>query len=125
MRREETAHPNPSSNEAKDTRPTIPQSIPQQPRLRRTEIEDRFVGIYFDLFHSQWPFIHRCTFIEYETPLLVQSMVAIGLWMSGEEKEKSKAIDLHNVLGKAIRQQTVFPAGIRHHIEIKSLINHA
>ncbi|KAI2790412.1 hypothetical protein POX_d05924 [Penicillium oxalicum] len=32
-------------------------------------------------------------------------MVAIALWMSGEEREKSKAIDLHNVLGKAIRQQ--------------------
>ncbi|RAK83103.1 hypothetical protein BO79DRAFT_279137 [Aspergillus costaricaensis CBS 115574] len=96
-RREETAT---------DTRPTIRQSIPQQPRQRRTELEDRFIGIYFDVFHSQWPFIHRGTFIEYETPLLVQSMVAIGLWMSGEEKEKSKAIDLHNVLGKAIRQQT-------------------
>ncbi|PIG84019.1 hypothetical protein AARAC_006326 [Aspergillus arachidicola] len=106
VRREETAHPDRSPNEARDTRPTIRQSIPQQPRLRRRETEDRFVGIYFDVFHPHWPFIHRGTFGENESPLLVQSMVAIGLWMSGEEKEKYKAIDLHNVLGKAIRQQT-------------------
>ncbi|KAL3486003.1 hypothetical protein BJX62DRAFT_247153 [Aspergillus germanicus] len=82
------------------------QFIPHQPKLRRTEIEDRFVSIYFQLFHPHWPFIHRGTFIEFETPLLVQSMVAIGLWMTGEENLRSKAIDLHKVLGKAIRQQT-------------------
>jgi hypothetical protein len=69
------------------------------------------VGIYFELFHPHWPFIHRGTFIEFETPLLVQSMVAIGLWMTGEENSRSKAVDLHTVLGKAIRQQTVCPAG--------------
>jgi hypothetical protein len=64
-------------------------------------------------------------FIKYETPLLVQSMVAISLWMSGEEQEKSKAIDLHNVLGKAIRQQAVCPADSSHHIQINSLTNNA
>jgi hypothetical protein len=107
--------PSNSPNEAPDTQSqsqsATRQSIPHQPRLRRTEIEDRFVGIYFELFHPHWPFIHRGTFIEFETPLLVQSMVAIGLWMTGEENSRSKAVDLHTVLGKAIRQQTVCPTG--------------
>lgn len=106
-RRDEITHLDPTFSAATGTPSTIPQSIPQKPRLRRTEIEDRFVGIYFDMFHPHWPFIHRGTFVEFETPLLVQSMVAIGLWMSGGEKEKSKAIDLHNLLGKAVREQTV------------------
>ncbi|KAJ0425005.1 hypothetical protein BJY00DRAFT_326116 [Aspergillus carlsbadensis] len=88
------------------THSTSSQPIPQQPRCRRTETEDRFVGRYFDVFHPHWPFIHRGTFIECETPLLVQSMVVIGLWMGGDQKEKSKAIDLHTVLDKALRQQT-------------------
>ncbi|GKZ28921.1 hypothetical protein AbraIFM66950_001879 [Aspergillus brasiliensis] len=33
-------------------------------------------------------------------------MLVIGLWMSKQRKAQSKAIDLHNVLGAAIRQQT-------------------
>ncbi|CAI7586010.1 unnamed protein product [Penicillium viridicatum] len=82
--------------------------------MRRSEIEDRFVGRYFDLFHPHWPFIHRGTFIEYETPLLVQSMVVIGLWMTEEKKTRCQAVDLHNVLGAAIRQQTVFSAKSHH-----------
>jgi hypothetical protein len=94
---------------ATDTQPTVSRSTPQQPRLRRTEIEDRFVSRYFELFHPHWPFIHRASFIEYETPLLVQSMVVIALWMGGEEEERSKAINLHRVLDTALRQQTVFP----------------
>lgn len=82
--------------------------------MRRSEIEDRFVGRYFDLFHPHWLFIHRGSFIEYETPLLVQSMVVIGLWMTEEKKTRCQAVDLHNVLGAAIRQQTVFPAKSHH-----------
>ncbi|KAL4993197.1 hypothetical protein BDV10DRAFT_198522 [Aspergillus recurvatus] len=88
------------------TRLTMPRSIPLPPRIRRSETEDRFVGRYFDLFHPHWPFIHRGTFIEYETPLLVQSMVVIGLWMTEEENTQCMAVDLHNVLDAAIRQQT-------------------
>lgn len=78
--------------------------------MRRSETEDRLVGRYFDMFHPHWPFIHRGSFVEYETPLLVQSMVVIGLWMAEEEKIRSKAVELHSVLGAAIRQQTVSPA---------------
>ncbi|KAL2847590.1 hypothetical protein BJX68DRAFT_276450 [Aspergillus pseudodeflectus] len=91
---------------ATDIQPTVSHSTPPQPRLRRTEIEDRFVSRYFELFHPHWPFIHRASFIEYETPLLVQSMVVIALWMGGEEEERSKAINLHRVLDTALRQQT-------------------
>ena len=121
----ETASPYSFPEETTDTRPAIPQSQTQQPTRSRTESEDRLVGIYFDLFHSYWPFIHRGTFIEHETSLLVQSMVAIALWMSGEEREKSKAIDLHNVLGKAIRQQKVCPADTSDRISINPLTHGA
>ncbi|CAG7978436.1 unnamed protein product [Penicillium nalgiovense] len=92
-------------NNELDTRSTMPRSIPPQPRRPRSETEDHFVGRYFDLFHPHWPFIHRGTFIEYESPLLVQSMIVIGMWMAEEEKIRSKAVDLHNVLGAAIREQ--------------------
>ncbi|KAL5047931.1 hypothetical protein BDW71DRAFT_213761 [Aspergillus fruticulosus] len=40
-----------------------------------------------------------------ESPLLVQAMVVIGLWMSEEPNARSAAIDLHNTLASAISQQ--------------------
>ncbi|KAJ5550154.1 hypothetical protein N7461_004852 [Penicillium sp. DV-2018c] len=89
-----------------DTQSMRLRSSPAPPRMRRSETEDRFVNRYFDFFHPHWPFIHRGTFTDYETPLLVQSMVVIGLWMTEEEKTRSQAVALHNVLGTAIRQQT-------------------
>ncbi|KAB8209079.1 hypothetical protein BDV34DRAFT_232780 [Aspergillus parasiticus] len=72
----------------------------------RTEKERHFLDLYFKLFHPHWPFIHQGSFREdNETPLLVQSMIVIGLWASKEPNAQSKAIDLHNVLNSAIHQQ--------------------
>ncbi|KAL4863312.1 hypothetical protein BDV12DRAFT_189777 [Aspergillus spectabilis] len=74
----------------------------------RTDTEQRAIGKYFELFDPHWPFVHRGTFKQQqETPLLVQSVVAIGLWMSGERVARSAAIELHTVLGSAIMQQRV------------------
>ncbi|KAJ5583288.1 hypothetical protein N7535_001908 [Penicillium sp. DV-2018c] len=92
-----------------DTQSMRLRSSPAPPRMRRSETEDRFVNRYFDFFHPHWPFIHRGTFTDYETPLLVQSMVVIGLWMTEEEKTRSQAVALHNVLGTAIRTMGWFP----------------
>lgn len=67
-----------------------------------------YINLYFSLFHPHWPFVHRASFnIHNETPLLVQSMVVIGLWVSKERSAQSAAIDLHKNMDSAIRQQTV------------------
>ncbi|EIT73096.1 hypothetical protein AO1008_08617 [Aspergillus oryzae 100-8] len=76
------------------------------PDTLRSEKERHFLDLYFKLFHPHWPFIHQGSFREDdETPLLVQSMIVIGLWVSKEPNAQSKAVDLHNVLNSAIHQQ--------------------
>lgn len=76
--------------------------------LRYLEKEKQCIEIYFDVFHPHWPFVHRGSFnIRRETPLLIQSMAAIGLWVSEEEHMRSAASELHNKLGMAIRDQKV------------------
>ncbi|PYH41310.1 Zn(II)2Cys6 transcription factor [Aspergillus saccharolyticus JOP 1030-1] len=70
------------------------------------ERDKHFLGLYFKLFHPHWSFNHRGSFHESaETPLLVQSMIALGMWVSGEKDAQSKAIEIHRVLDSAIRQQ--------------------
>lgn len=80
---------------------------PIQPAKHDSDQEKHFISIYFNTFHPRWPFVHRGSFNDHEAPLLIKSMLVIGLWLSKERKARSKAIDLHNVLGSAIRQQTV------------------
>ncbi|CEL11451.1 hypothetical protein ASPCAL14553 [Aspergillus calidoustus] len=66
----------------------------------------RFLNLYSEKFHPYWLFIHQGSFDEkVESPLLVQAMVAIGLWMSDQPATRSAAIDLHNTLALAISQQ--------------------
>ncbi|KAL5337239.1 hypothetical protein BJX70DRAFT_250568 [Aspergillus crustosus] len=66
----------------------------------------RFLDLYFERFHPHWLFVHRGSFDEdIESPLLVQAMVVIGLWMSEEVNARSAAIDLHSTLASAIGQQ--------------------
>ena len=68
----------------------------------------RFLNLYFEKFHPYWLFIHQGSFDEtMESPLLVQAMVVIGLWMSDEPNARSAAIDLHNTLALAISRQRV------------------
>ncbi|KAB8236417.1 uncharacterized protein BDW43DRAFT_266893 [Aspergillus alliaceus] len=89
-----------------DTLLTASHDSPTQPKISRSERDRHFLGLYFKLFHPYWPFIHQGSFREYdETPLLVQSMIVIGLWVSNEQNAQSKAIDLHNVLSSAIQKQ--------------------
>ncbi|KAL6233630.1 hypothetical protein BDW75DRAFT_251913 [Aspergillus navahoensis] len=80
-----------------------------QSKTNRSEKAKHYLNQYFRLFHPYWPFIHQGTFRENsETPLLVQSMIVIGLWMSKEQDAQSKAIDIHNILSSAIHQQKAY-----------------
>lgn len=69
---------------------------------------EKHIDLYFEAFHPVWPFIHRGSFnIHRETPLLLQSMTVIGLWCSGEKSFQSAAVELHEKLHLAIRDQKV------------------
>jgi hypothetical protein len=90
-----------------DTR-SVAHPSPTHPKASRSEKERHYISLYFRLFHPYWRFIHQGSFKESaETPLLVQSMVVIGLWLSNEDNAQSRAIALHNVLSSAIHQQRV------------------
>ncbi|KAJ5338062.1 hypothetical protein N7452_004790 [Penicillium brevicompactum] len=80
-------------------------SAPLDPTLL-SEKRDHYISLYFEKFHARWPFIHRGSFeASREAPLLIQSMVVLGMWTSGEETVRKAAVDLHNNLDLAIRQQ--------------------
>jgi hypothetical protein len=69
---------------------------------------DQYINLYFEKFHPRWPFIHKGSFdAKRETPLLVQSMVVLGMWASGEESARSAAVDIHHNLDSAVRAQKV------------------
>jgi len=88
--------------------PTLPPNSSFSSQLHRNEKERQALQLYFELFHPHWPFIHQGSFnVLSETPLLLQAMVAIGLWVSGEQSAQSVAIDLHKMLNVAILQQKV------------------
>ncbi|KAJ6107876.1 hypothetical protein N7523_009199 [Penicillium sp. IBT 18751x] len=83
-------------------------SSPDQDRGQSNHFEkkEQYIGLYFKKFHPFWPFIHRGSFnIHRDTPLLLQSMTVLGLWCSGEQPSQSAAIELHEKLHLAIRDQ--------------------
>ncbi|CAG8054329.1 unnamed protein product [Penicillium salamii] len=80
-------------------------SVPLDPTLL-SEKRDHYIQLYFEKFHPKWPFVHRGSFdVHHETPLLVQSMVVLGMWTSDEETTRRAAVDIHNNLDLAICQQ--------------------
>lgn len=87
---------------------TLPPNSLFSSQPHRHEKERQALRLYFELFHPHWPFVHQGSFnAPSETPLLLQAMVAIGLWVSGEQSAQSVAIDLHKMLNVAIHQQKV------------------
>ncbi|KAJ5774715.1 hypothetical protein N7457_009611 [Penicillium paradoxum] len=67
---------------------------------------EQCINLYFEKFHPQWPFIHKGSFdMRQETPLLVQSMIVIGLWARGDQPAQSAAVELHGKLDSAIQDQ--------------------
>ncbi|CAG7925987.1 unnamed protein product [Penicillium olsonii] len=88
---------------------TLPKAHLSPTKLRpsRPQKESHYINLYFQRFHPYWPFLHQGTFKGLdETPLLVQSMIVIGLWLSKEEHARPQAIALHDVLRSAILRQT-------------------
>lgn len=76
-------------------------------RDRRKQWIDR----YFETFHPCWSLIHRGSFnMRHETPLLLQSMTVIGMWTSRGQSARSAAVELHEKLDVAIRDQRVCQA---------------
>ncbi|KAJ5771678.1 hypothetical protein N7520_002207 [Penicillium odoratum] len=83
-------------------------SSPRHEELDMAPSEKRaeYIRHYFENFHSHWSFIHKGSFdLRHETPLLVQSMVVIGMWVSGDQYAKLAAVELHDILDLAIRDQ--------------------
>ncbi|RDW70533.1 uncharacterized protein DSM5745_08044 [Aspergillus mulundensis] len=67
-----------------------------------------FLNLYFDIFSPHWPFIHRASFTmnqSNESPLLVQSMLVIGMWVADTASIRAAAVELHGKLGEAISEQ--------------------
>ncbi|KAJ6115354.1 hypothetical protein N7486_001132 [Penicillium sp. IBT 16267x] len=80
--------------------------IHEEPPCNNWEKGAEYIRHYFETFHPHWSFVHRGSFnLRRETPLLVQSMVVIGMWASGEESAKSAAVELHDKINMAIRDQ--------------------
>lgn len=83
---------------------TINDSVSDAPRW----IAHDYVDIYFHTFHPRWPFLHRSTFDFAKEPcVLVQSVVAIGLWVKGTQDAQDASIRLHNRLCSAFYAQMV------------------
>ncbi|PYH88661.1 hypothetical protein BO71DRAFT_423529 [Aspergillus ellipticus CBS 707.79] len=58
-------------------------------------------------YHSKEEESIRSFDMRHEMPLLIQSMVVIGLWASGKQPAQSAAVALHDKLDLAIRDQKV------------------
>ncbi|KAE8360782.1 hypothetical protein BDV27DRAFT_167445 [Aspergillus caelatus] len=87
----------------------ISRDPPTESKKSRSRKEERYINLYFKIFHLYWPFIHQGSFREYdETPLLIQSINIIGLWLSNKDNAQSRAIALHSVLSSAIHEQTTY-----------------
>ena len=68
----------------------------------------QYVEIYFEEFHPVWPFLHRATFEpSLEPPILLQSVVMMGLWMTGDEEMQCHAVKLHDKLSSLVYEQRV------------------
>ncbi|PLB52586.1 C2H2 type zinc finger domain protein [Aspergillus steynii IBT 23096] len=69
-------------------------------------VTQEYVDIYFRDFHPHWPFLHPSTFDASREPsILVQSVVMIGMWITGRPEKRDAALQLHRKLSDAVRIQ--------------------
>ena len=69
--------------------------------LPAAQAQKRLVTAYFDHFHSQWPVLHRESFLTSSAPkVLLQSVSIIGLWFILPPASRSKAEVCHDQLLK-------------------------
>ncbi|CDM37183.1 Zn(2)-C6 fungal-type DNA-binding domain [Penicillium roqueforti FM164] len=65
-----------------------------------------YVEAYFKNFHPKWPFLHPATFDpDHEPAFLLQSVIMMGLWATGESNARQTAKDLHHKLTSSIYEQ--------------------
>ncbi|EAW13141.1 C2H2 type zinc finger domain protein [Aspergillus clavatus NRRL 1] len=87
-------------------RSITPEQRAEGPLLVRKAAILHYVEVYFERFHPVWPFLHRATFDpDLEPPILLQSVIMMGLWMAGEEDTQCKALKLHEKLSLLVYQQ--------------------
>ncbi|PKX97579.1 C2H2 type zinc finger domain protein [Aspergillus novofumigatus IBT 16806] len=80
-----------------------------------------YVEIYFEKFHPVWPLLHRATFEpSQEPPILLQSVVMMGMWMTGDEKMQCHAVKLHDKLSSLVYEQRDKWAAISSESEVQS-----
>jgi hypothetical protein len=78
----------------------------EEQQIDLTEKRIQCIGLFFEVFHPCWSFVHKGSFdMHQETPLLVQSMLVIGLWIKGGQSAQSAAVELHSKLNRAIQDQ--------------------
>ncbi|KAJ5111039.1 hypothetical protein N7532_001574, partial [Penicillium argentinense] len=81
-------------------------SIQHDPQQNHSGKTDRWIDLYFTAFHPSWPFVHKGSFdMRSDAPLLIQTMTCFGLWASGERRARSSAVELHDKIDLAIREQ--------------------
>ncbi|KAE8132830.1 hypothetical protein BDV38DRAFT_200541 [Aspergillus pseudotamarii] len=74
--------------------------------IRGRQVQQPSLAVFFEKFHSTWPFLHRATFDpDHEPALLCQSVMMMGLWLTGQEDARIAATDLHSKLLVSIHQQ--------------------
>lgn len=67
-----------------------------------------YVEAYFEKFHPKWPFLHPATFdADHEPAFFLQSVVMVGLWVTGESNMQQTAKYLHQKLTSSIYEQKV------------------
>ena len=66
-----------------------------------------YIDIYFKEFHPVWPFLPGAFDYHKEPCILVQSIIVIGLWIKGGQREREMALDLYHKLRSAINAQMV------------------
>ncbi|KAL2840295.1 hypothetical protein BJY01DRAFT_236795 [Aspergillus pseudoustus] len=62
---------------------------------------DYHVEVYFAHFHSQWPFLHKPSFLRTKSSgpqVLLLTVVMIGLWVTGDVSSRSRAEKMHDKL---------------------------
>ncbi|KAJ5672907.1 hypothetical protein N7507_002034 [Penicillium longicatenatum] len=65
-----------------------------------------YVKAYFEKFHPKWPFLHPATFDpDREPAFLLQSVVMLGLWVTGDDNSRKAAKDLHLKLTSTFYEQ--------------------
>ncbi|KAF7714155.1 Fungal Zn(2)-Cys(6) and C2H2 domain-containing protein [Penicillium ucsense] len=77
-----------------------------------------YVEAYFEIFHRHWPLLHPATFDPGREPaFLLQSVIMMGLWVTGESNARQTAKVLHQKLSLLIYEQKEIWDTSNHHDE--------